>query len=382
MRNALCHELSASVLALVTVLGVAVEAGAQAWWWSTPWPTTVTVTQHGYNLLNQYQFREALAAFNEVLRVDPGSAEALVGQGHALSALGDLEGARQAYEAAVRGPASRWPDLRVLTAELSLAQGDLGRADRALREELTLYPSSPAAHSYVGTLLLLQNRYAEARQWMGHAVRVDPQVAGRRYAMGAFLYSQGQLRRAWNEFRSVIELNPRFAAAYYALGSIYERHGMTGPALTAYQTYLTLDPASEWGLRAQQRVAALGSQAAAPPAGALDPSGYPTWLRGARVPAGDPVSVAPGPAPVVPGPETARPIGTPPPAAESGACVGLSNDPVQLQTVMLENYRNFVEKQRTVGPTAPETMEAWARYKCAWEALNRLRGTAQPRPER
>jgi tetratricopeptide (TPR) repeat protein len=248
-------------------------------------PPAADPLERGNALLQQGQWREALGAFDEALRATPASTDAQVGRGRALNALGDLPGARQSYETALRGR----PDvqyLRTWLAELWLADGDYRRADALLQDELQRFPSA-WAYSYLGTLHLLQGRQADAAQAMVTAIRLDPAIANQRYTNGSFLGGLGQDRRAVVEFSSVVLLDPNLAGAYYGLGVHAARLGATAQAIEAYEAYLQRDASSEWAQRARQELARLRGQAPVP-----NPAGHPPGLGQAcppgttRVPGG------------------------------------------------------------------------------------------------
>ncbi len=180
-----------------------------------------------------------------------------------------MEGARSAYEAALRVEAGR-PNVRVWIAELWLARGDTRRAGAAIEEELRLFPSSAWAYSYLGTVYLLEGRAAEASRAMATAVQIDPAVTTYRYNNATSLGSTGQDRRAMIEFSSVLALDPNMPGAYYGVGVHAARLGATAQAIQAYETYLQLDPASEWARRVRGELARLRALVPLP-----DPSGHP-----------------------------------------------------------------------------------------------------------
>jgi tetratricopeptide (TPR) repeat protein len=234
-----------------------------------PAPTTLA---HAYALLSAGQYREALAAFDDILRGSPGSPDAHIGRGVSLNWLGDVQEARREYEGVVKAEPGR-PQLRIWIAELSLALRDYGRAESALQEELRLFPPSAAAYSYLGTLRMMEGRQAEAAQTIAAALSLDPGIASARYGIGTALGSLGQDRRALIEFASVLALDPTFTAAYYAVGVYSARVGAAAQAIQAFEAYLQRDPSSEWAQQARQELSRLRAAAPLP-----NPAGHPLGL--------------------------------------------------------------------------------------------------------
>ena len=223
----------------------------------------------GNALLNEGRYREALATFDEALRAPNPPVDAWIGRGRALNVLGDMVGARRAYETAIQLDPSRQL-VRTWLAEVTLAANDLGAAEAALGEELRRYPSSSAwAYSWIGTIRMLQGRDPESMQAMATAMRLDPQTASYRYSNGSFLSGVGQSQRAVVELLSTLRLDQSIAGVWYGLGLEYARQGRTNEAIQAYETYLQRDATSQWAQQARQEVARLRGQAAAPAPGVL-----------------------------------------------------------------------------------------------------------------
>jgi tetratricopeptide (TPR) repeat protein len=235
-------------------------------------PVLTTVMESGYALLKQGRFKEALATFEEVLRTEPSSIEALIGRGRALNGLGNLQEAIRTFEAVLKVRSSL-AYLRAWLAELWLAGGDQGRARTLLEEELRLFPNSAWATSYLGTLYLLAGREKEAKQVMTTARRMDPRIVGQRYANGVALGASGQARRAAVEFSSVLRLDSNMSGAYFGLGMYLAQLGQRAQAIQAFKSYLRRDTSSEWARKAQAELVRLQAGRPVP-----NPAGHPPWL--------------------------------------------------------------------------------------------------------
>ncbi len=116
----------------------------------------------------------AEAALAELLARFPERAEAFESRARVTAAIyGDAEAAVPLWEAAV----ARDPDSPDYWNDLGLARGDADDpvgAEAALRQALALAPGDPVAGANLATLLVQQNRVAEARSHVAAAVARDP----------------------------------------------------------------------------------------------------------------------------------------------------------------------------------------------------------------
>ena len=245
--------------------------------------------------LSRGNYRQALEAFDQVLRSDPSSLAAWLGRGNAQNFLGDLGSARQAYEGVITRQ-SNLANVRAWIGDLAIAQGDYAAAFQWLQQELQVNPRSAWAYSVLGTLYLHLNRQAEADQAMQAARALDANIASQRYSFGQILGSAAaqsfnatvqDMRAAW-EFKSVLTLDPGNLAALYGLGLHLARLGDVAQATSTFQTYLSRDQSSEWAQRARQILAQLSGGTAAP-ANPPVPVTQPAPPQ-ATIPSGGPVS--------------------------------------------------------------------------------------------
>jgi tetratricopeptide (TPR) repeat protein len=116
---------------------------------------------------------EALAEYQEVLRLSPGREEAYNNIGRILNDQGKPSAALEYCQAALqlnpRSPAQH--------DSLGIVLAELGRADEALRqfdEALRLDPNYAPAYFQKGRLLLRQNHDLEAVKQLNQALQIDP----------------------------------------------------------------------------------------------------------------------------------------------------------------------------------------------------------------
>jgi Flp pilus assembly protein TadD len=152
-------------------------------------------------------YRGAIAAFEKVIAIHPGSAEAYFNKGFAHSKLGESAEAEAAYNKAI---------------ELD--------------------------SSYAEPFIELSNIYAERTEWakaeemLQKAVAIRPDDARYQYNLGATAMNAADLATAEVAFRKVLELDPTFADAYYQLGMVNVNKGSNAEAITELEKYLELAP--------------------------------------------------------------------------------------------------------------------------------------------
>src|SRR5262249_24480284 len=116
----------------------------------------------------------AIAAFQEVLQLNPRSIEAKIALGQLQLAQGRTDASiGLATEAMVNEPGNG--NAQLLYVRGLLAQGLLARADTELRQLTVRFPSSPAVHTQRGMLLARQGHLAEARREFDRALELRPE---------------------------------------------------------------------------------------------------------------------------------------------------------------------------------------------------------------
>lgn len=222
------------------------------------------------------RLHEALAHYDEALRLDPASARAHFGRGNVLLELGDAQAAVRAYAAAL----ARKPDsaaacfnlgnaharlghhdeavasyrkalaLRADFVDALVAMGavldDQGRRDEAIaayREALALRPDYAEVHFNLGAALLAAHRPDDAVASLRQAVALRPDHADAHHSLGGGLRSLGRLDEALASYRRTVALAPRFAQAHCNLGAVLQESGQLTEAMACYRRAIELDPA-------------------------------------------------------------------------------------------------------------------------------------------
>jgi tetratricopeptide (TPR) repeat protein len=150
---------------------------------------------------------QAVADFNEAIRLRPDDASGYAGRGRARLALGDSAGAVADYGEAVRLKPET-ASFHVGRGHARFVQGDLPAAIGDFTEAIRLDPKSPSTFNRRG----LAHRRA------------------------------GDLARAIDDYTAAITLNPVYALAYNNRGYVYEAQGRKEDAMADFQAALLLDP--------------------------------------------------------------------------------------------------------------------------------------------
>ena len=173
----------------------------------------------GERLLQQKNYREAIAAYEAAEQKEPGSARTMRQLGMVYLALGDRAAAIKSLEVSSdRAPTDT--TVRLTLGQLYLAGG---RADEAIREAnavLDQAPANVAALNIAGAAQLARNEPAKAVETYGKIAKLAPKDAKAQYQVGVALMAAGEASQALARFESVLALSPTFFEALAKILSI------------------------------------------------------------------------------------------------------------------------------------------------------------------
>ena len=205
-----------------------------------------SLINQGYSLLQLGRLEEAVVAFEQAIRLDPGSADAYYNLGGALQELGRLEEALDAYKQAIR--------LRPNDVEAYNHQGGvlmrLGRLEEglvAVEQAIHLDPNYSSAYYNRGVVLGLLGRPAEALVTLEQAIHLDSNFANFAPAYnrkGLALRELGRPKEALVAFEQAIRLDPNDADTYCCRGIVLRELGRPEEALVALERAIHLDPSN------------------------------------------------------------------------------------------------------------------------------------------
>ncbi len=151
---------------------------------------------------------EAVARFNEALRLQPGYADAHYNLGLALRKIP-------------------------------------GRENDAIgqyQETLRLKPDYVDAHNNLGNALASMGREPEAIAHFQEALRLDPNHVEAHYNMGNAMSSFGRTQDAIGEYEAALRLRPGYVEAHFNLGNSFIVVGRVNEAIEQYEAALSLRP--------------------------------------------------------------------------------------------------------------------------------------------
>ncbi len=178
----------------------------------------------GRCLLRLGRWRDAAAAYEAALRVEPRNVDSLANYGVALAEQGALERAVEAYTGA----------LAVAPAH-AIAHYNLGNALRELRRyaeaiasyerALALQPGWPEANANLGLACAAAGRIDDALAAYGRALERRPDHALAHNGIGLAFQARGELARAAAHFDRALALAPEFPQAHSNRAQLRLLHG-------------------------------------------------------------------------------------------------------------------------------------------------------------
>ena len=210
---------------------------------------------------------QAVAQFNEALKLRENYQAALIGKGTALFRANDLTGAlgplEQVAEINKSNPYKRTlRELQGVYYYLGAIYSQRGRDEEAIDAYLAALDIDRAdADSLygLGMVYVQQNKLDEAAPLLEMAIRFDPVFADgykglatvyeKQGKMGQLLwvramlsFTQGKYEEALDSLNKSLRVTTDLPEVYQAQGLVYEKMGRSAEALRAYQTALEKDP--------------------------------------------------------------------------------------------------------------------------------------------
>ena len=203
---------------------------------------------------------EAESAFQQALRDDPASAEALYGIGSVYLNQNKNAAAREMFERCVKLKASypetlpdAWNNLGVLATRENRFDESVEDFQQALR----LNPNHLLSLTNLGNAYRAQRRWNDARDILEKAVAISPDDAEANYSLGMALAQTDETTKAEEHLKRALKTRPDYPEALNNLGVLYvvtQRHDQ---AIANFEQCIRVAPAFDQAYLNLARVYAL-----------------------------------------------------------------------------------------------------------------------------
>ncbi len=190
-------------------------------------------------------YRSAVSIWTDTATKRPDNPIAHNNLGNALREDGQITQAMAHYQEALRLK----PDYAEAHNNLGIALEKMRQTPEAMSEyetALRLKPDYPEAHNNLGVALAGQRRLPEAIAHFEAALQLNPDYAGAHNSLGIALASQGRLPEAIAHFETAVRLKPDYPEAQNNLGiALMNFPGRLSEAMVHFEAALRLKPGIE-----------------------------------------------------------------------------------------------------------------------------------------
>ena len=193
----------------------------------------------GLKLASQGKLKEAIAEYDEAIRLNPYFAIVFNNRGLIYNRLGQFQRAIQDYDEAIRLN----PYFAITFNNRGLIYAQLGQFQRAIQdydEAIRLNPQYTMAYYNRGNAYFDRGQYEQAIGDYDEVIRLNPQDAVACYNRGNTYFDRGQYEQAIRDYDEAIRLNPQYAMAYYNRGIAYKLQDKKAEALADFEKSITL----------------------------------------------------------------------------------------------------------------------------------------------
>ena len=232
------------MLGMATRTRAGVYATAETLWRDTLSKNSNAWMAHnnlGLVLQGSGKVSEAIAHYEQALRIKPDDAEAHNNLGLALQGLGKVSEAIAHYKQALRIK----PDFADAHNDLGTALAQTGKIKEAIEhyeQTLRIDPDYAEAHNNLGFVLQGLGKVSEAIAHYKQAVRINPDFAEAHYNLGVALVQLGRPQEAMGHWEQALRVNPDYAEAHYNLGVALVQLGRIPEATEHLQQALRIKP--------------------------------------------------------------------------------------------------------------------------------------------
>lgn len=229
-------------------------------------PTGKLYGETGAWLVEQGDLKCALAAFEEAVRLEPGSPQAHYNLGAARARAEQLPAAAAEFRLALKYKPGMTRAHNAL-GSLLMQMGKAAEAEAEFRQALRLDPNSVSALDHLARRFVAQHRYATAVRYWKRALTLEPDSPEMVLSMGAAAYQSGDPNESIRILTGLIKSQPDMKSAHLSLGDIHFHESQFREAADEYAAVVRLDLHDDAALKAEARAlvaASLFREALAP----------------------------------------------------------------------------------------------------------------------
>jgi predicted O-linked N-acetylglucosamine transferase (SPINDLY family) len=197
--------------------------------------------REGDALKDRGMLKEAIRCYQNAIKKDPASAEALNKLGNAFQGRTAPEKALKCYQAAIRiNP--NFAEAYYNWGNLLKLGGQYPAAIEKYQTAVRLRPDFARAYCNMGVALKATGDFKAAVENFQHAIRLKPDFAEAYNNLGNVLNDDGQFTAAVAHFRKATALKPDYAEAFNNMGVAHFYQGQINKALDSYDTAIGFQP--------------------------------------------------------------------------------------------------------------------------------------------
>jgi tetratricopeptide (TPR) repeat protein len=234
------------------ILALMVCAWQQTAYWKnsvTLWTRTVACASGnasanfslGNALIQKGRVDEAIAHYQNALRILPGYAQVHNNLGNALLQEGKVDEAISHFQRALENKAN-YAEARYNLGNAFLQKGKVDEAISHLQKALQIRPGFAEAHFNLGNAFLKKGKVDEAISHLQKALQIRPGFAEAHFNLGNAFLKKGRVDDAISEYQINLQIKPDNADAHVNLGTALLQKGKADDAILHFQKALETKP--------------------------------------------------------------------------------------------------------------------------------------------
>jgi tetratricopeptide (TPR) repeat protein len=199
----------------------------------------------GAQFFQRGYLEQAAAFFQQALRDDPSSAEAIYGLGSVYLNQNKNAAAREMFERGLRQSASypdTLPDTWNNLGVISTRENNLAEAIQDFENALKINPNHLLSLDNLGNAYRLQKRWADAREVLERALSIARDDPEANYSLGMVYAQTDDTTKAYDYLQRALQARPDYPEALNNLGVLYLVTQRPDEAVAAFQRCIRVAP--------------------------------------------------------------------------------------------------------------------------------------------